>query len=513
MKYANISNNMYVNQYDGESRVTALAIDPSGRVDLFSVPISTPSGQLQLSEEPILGKTRQINDIFNKQGNFGGSTSGEVTLTAKTASISIKNDYAYLSPVGMGIEMSRNAMKGILSGDGFHDQVNGVYRSIVGTNGAIKRSSTTDQNYIFKKLFEIDGRLKIADAKTEAGHAVTQRNTRTPAYDKTCLYMVFENITKLDDDNIDGIRVVYTMNSEVSVSDATDANEVSFTQTQLSDIRHIKEFFISGFADDEVGIDTSVTTTVNLGTVTVVDDVNNKLTFAGNLQPILNVGEVVKIAPTGDILPKTLTVSEIAYLEGAKATVITFTEDITAGSVIPANTATASNTNIVSIGVPARPAMIAKTPISMFKKNITTAADIVVNTVTSKIDVTIVPPTEIVSLNSVTQEYETVAYTPAINDVAIVYISKAVLQDFIDNTGTVKADGSVYAIARFDGAKWSLANQGKVKETLLLTGAAVTAGTFADAAAPTAAEKKAAMKAKTYETYTWNFETTRMERI
>lgn len=418
MKYANISNNMYVNQYDGESRVTAAAIDPSGRVDIFSVPISTPSGQLQLSEEPILGKTRQINDIFNKQGNFGGSTSGEVTLTAKTASIAIKNDYAYLSPVGMGIEMSRNVLKGILSGDGFHDQLNGVYRSIVGTNGAIKRSSTTDQNYIFKKLFEIDGRLKIADAKTEAGHAVTQRNTRTPAYDKTCLYMVFENITKLDDDNIDGIRVVYTMNSEVNVSDATDANEVSFTQTQLSDIRHIKEFFISGFADDEVG-----------------------------------------------------------------AT------------------------------VPARPGMIAKTPISMFKAKIDDATDIAVDATDSTIDVILTVPTNIVSLNSVTQEYETVKYTPAENDVAVVYIAKDVLQAFIDSTGVVKADGSVYALAVFDGTKWSLANQGKIKETTVTSGTAVTAGTFDDAAAPTATEKKAAMKARTYETYTWNFETTRMERI
>ena len=169
MKYANITNNMYVNKYDGESRVTCLAINPSGKVDMFSVPISTPSGAVTISKDPILGKTRAINDIIQKQGNLGGSTSGEVQLATKTTSMSIKSDYAYLATKGVGIEMSRNTLEGILNGQGFHDSINDVYRKVVGTNGAIKKSTTTDQGYIFKKLFEIDGRLIIGDASTEEG--------------------------------------------------------------------------------------------------------------------------------------------------------------------------------------------------------------------------------------------------------------------------------------------------------------------------------------------------------
>ena len=62
MEFSNITNNMYTNKYDSETRVTVLAMGENGKVDIFSVPISTPSGNLQIPEDPILGKTRQIND-------------------------------------------------------------------------------------------------------------------------------------------------------------------------------------------------------------------------------------------------------------------------------------------------------------------------------------------------------------------------------------------------------------------------------------------------------------------
>lgn len=416
MKYANITNNMYVNKYDGESRVTCLAINPSGKVDMFSVPISTPSGAVTMSKDPILGKTRAINDIIQKQGNLGGSTSGEVQLATKTTSMSIKSDYAYLATKGVGIEMSRNTLEGILNGQGFHDSINDVYRKVVGTNGAIKKSTTTDQGYIFKKLFEIDGRLIIGDASTEEGHAVTVKNIRSSVYDKTCVYMIFENISKFDDENIEGVRCVYVMHSEVSVSDADDANEVSFTQTQLCDVRNIKEFAINGFADDEIEATT----------------------------------------------------------------------------------------------IPARPGMISKTGITMFK-TVLEAADISFGA-TFKPTVTITPPTNVVRQNSITQEYETVAYTPVAKDLAIVYIPKTELQEYVDPaaTPTVIVGSSAYAIAVYNGTVWELADAGKIKESTILTGTAVTA----ELAAPTTiAEKKTAIEKRLYGTYTWNFETASFEGI
>ena len=502
MKFANISNNMYVNQYDGETRITCFGMTPAGIVDLFSVPISTPSGQVQISKEPILGKTRAINDIMQKQGNLGGSTSGEVQIATKTASFSIKNDYAYLSPVGVGIEVSRNTLEAILSGDGFTDSLNSVYRKVVGTNGTIKKSATTDQNYIFKKLFEIDGRLRVADASTLEGHAITMKNIRTPAYDKSCVYMVFESIYKYDDDNIDGIRLVYTMNSEVSVGDATDANEVSFTQTQLCDVRNIKSFLINGFGDDEVG--TTTASTVTIGVPTNVDLLLNTLKFSTNILGKLNVGDTITVDAAGDILPKTLTVKELTYAEGADITTVEVNEDITAGTVVAGNIVTTVIT--VTTGVPARPSMISKTAMSTFKAVINDSANI--NVVSNKLVFDINPPTDIVKLNSTTQEYETVPYTPVAKDIAVVYIPKTVLQEYIDSSETVKADASVYALAIFSGSNWEVADAGNIKESKILDGTAVTTGTYA-----TALNKKSELAKRTYRTLTWNFEKAAFEYI
>ena len=504
MEFSNITNNMYTNKYDSETRVTVLAMSENGKVDIFSVPISTPSGNLQVPEDPILGKTRQINDIFQKQGFLGGSTTGTVSLQTKTANISIKDDYVYLSPNGKGIEMSRNVLKSILKGEGFYDQLNDVYRKVVGTNGVIKKSMTTDQNYIFKKLFEIDGRLKIADAATEKGHAITIRNIRTPAYDKTCVYMVFENISKFDESNVEGIRIVYTMNAEVQIQEADDANEVSFTQTQLSDVRYIKEFLIKGFGDDEIGAVNTVT--VALGTVTDVDLATNSLTFAGNLQSKLDVGSVVTIDPAGDIVPKTLTVSEIAYFEGSNETLITVTETLTAGSNgLAANTATTSQTALN--GVPARPSMIGRIPMYSFKAKIDATADIdTITTAAGNITVNIKVPTEKVALNSITQEYETTAYTPALYDTAVVYITKDAIEA---KYPTLK--GSAMALAMFDGAKWQLlkaegSNGKPIKESEMTAGTAYASKADKDAAA-------AEFSKTLYNIFNWNFEQTQFEKI
>jgi len=249
--FTNISNGQYVNQYDSEVRITA-AVASTGtsdkQVSLFSTVFPVPSGQFSVSLDPILGKTRTINDIFNKRGFFAGSTSGEVQLTEKTTSITLKTDYVFLAADKKGIEMSGNILEALIKGEGFiHD---GEYKKVVGTNGTYKKGFNTVTKNFFGKLVELDGRLVIADAATDEGNAITVANSRKTAYDKTCNYLVFEIISKFDEETVDGLRFVYTMNGDISWSDATDANELTFTQTQLCDARLIKKFLVEGWDED-----------------------------------------------------------------------------------------------------------------------------------------------------------------------------------------------------------------------------------------------------------------------
>ncbi len=248
MKFASISNGQYVNQYDSEVRLTVVGATTGSDekdVELFSTVFPVPSGQFQISLDPVLGKTKALNDIFNKRGFLGGTTSGEVQLTEKTTSITLKTDYVFLNANKKGIELSRNVLDAMIKGEGFiHSN---KYVKVLGTNGSVKHGFLARTNRFFGKLFELDGRLVIADAATPKGNAITVGNIRKTAYDKTCNYMILEIISKFDDQTGDGLRLVYTMNSDVSWSDATDANEVSFTNTQLSDVRMIDKFFIEGF--------------------------------------------------------------------------------------------------------------------------------------------------------------------------------------------------------------------------------------------------------------------------
>jgi len=252
MKKAFISNGMFTNQYDSEIRVTAAMVGAGEQaVELYSTVFTVQAGNLTLNLDPLLGKTRTINDLISKRGFLAGSTSGEAELTPKTTSITLKSDYVFLTPEKKGTEMSKDILTAMMKGEGFLTDEG--YKKVVGTNGTFKRGFNTNQNRFFGKLFELDGRLVIGDAATEDGDGITVGNIRTPAYNKTCNLLIFEVITPYDDETIDGLRFVYTMNSDVNWSDASDANEVTMTQTQLCDARIVDDFLIRGFEPAEYG--------------------------------------------------------------------------------------------------------------------------------------------------------------------------------------------------------------------------------------------------------------------
>ena len=179
MKFASISNGQYVNQYDSEVRLTVVGATTGSDekdVELFSTVFPVPSGQFQISLDPVLGKTKALNDIFNKRGFLGGTTSGEVQLTEKTTSITLKTDYVFLNANKKGIELSRNVLDAMIKGEGFiHSN---EYVKVLGTNGSVKHGFLARTNRFFGKLFELDGRLVIADAATPKGKQVAPKSTK-----------------------------------------------------------------------------------------------------------------------------------------------------------------------------------------------------------------------------------------------------------------------------------------------------------------------------------------------
>ena len=124
-----------------------------------------------------------------------------------------------------------------------------------------------------------------------------------------------------------------------------------------------------------------------------------------------------------------------------------------------------------------------------------------------KITVDIKVPTEKVALNSITQEYETTAYTPALYDTAVVYITRNAVE-----TKFPTLKGSAMALAMFDGAKWQLlkaedVNGKPIKETEMTAGTAYASKVAATPATATEFSKTL------YNIFNWNFEQTQFEKI
>ena len=261
----NISNGQYVNIIGGEVRVTAFAENVEGRVKIFSIPFSTPTGGMNISLDTILGRNRDINDIFNKNGGFAGSTLGKEKLVDKTGSINLKDDYVYLSSDDSeSIVRTKSLMRALSMSDMFTSkcEVNGtrsvtpVQYKVVGTNGVSKEKSVGTGDKIYGLLTNLDGRLIIPQAaaiNAASIESITTTNSRITAYNKSSICVMFEILVKFDETKSEGYRFVYTLNSNFKYQEQDEANEVSFDQMMLSDVRYITKFFFQGLSTGETG--------------------------------------------------------------------------------------------------------------------------------------------------------------------------------------------------------------------------------------------------------------------
>lgn len=255
---ANITNGQYVNITAGEVRITAFAQNAAGKVSIFSVPFSTPTGGISVSLDTILGRNREIKDIYNKPGNFAGSTTGNEVLVDKNGSMTLKDDFVYLnSGDSLAIERTKSLMRSLAMGDIFTS--NATPYKVVGTNGTVKNGLSATGNKAFGLLTQLDGRLvvpqaSVIDSATSTINTITASNTRVTAYNKSSLCVMFEVITKFDEVKSEGYRFVYTLNSNFKYQEADDANEVSFDQMMLSDVRYINKFFYDDLSAGEAGL-------------------------------------------------------------------------------------------------------------------------------------------------------------------------------------------------------------------------------------------------------------------
>ncbi|MGL4998146.1 MAG: hypothetical protein ACRC5T_04195, partial [Cetobacterium sp.] len=89
------------------------------RMALYSAELTVPDSGISIPLDNIMGRTRNINDIFNTRGSFAGTTKGTEILNTTDMSLGFTEDYVYLSSQAEGHIISRDVIRAMLLAETF----------------------------------------------------------------------------------------------------------------------------------------------------------------------------------------------------------------------------------------------------------------------------------------------------------------------------------------------------------------------------------------------------------
>lgn len=257
-----ISNGRFTNYTNGIVRVTAIAENMTNHnMAIFSTILSVPDTGITLPLDTIMGRNREINDIFDTTGSYAGSTKGNEQLMDKTQSIQFADDYVYLAKKSADVATSKSAIYNMLAADiiintdfstvGTGGELSKSIWKIAGTNGNIKRGKTANSDLNHRYLLLQDGKLIVPQASTNDGSIYLQDNTRVAAYNTSTLCVMLEVMVEFSSTYKQGYRFAYCSPSNLTWNEGDDYNRISTDIQFLSDTRIIDNFFIDGQSSGE----------------------------------------------------------------------------------------------------------------------------------------------------------------------------------------------------------------------------------------------------------------------
>lgn len=266
IKKQNIVNSKVTNFTNSLVRITTICenMNPSDEhpeyphsLAIFSTIISIPDTGITLPFDTILGRNRELTDVFDTHGSFAGSTKGNEQLIDKTQSITLADDYVYLAREASNVSNSKSIIFNMLAANGFTNTTYGRdYKEtnlwkVIGTNGNIKRArdAYSDLNHMW--LLWEDGKLEIPQASNNDGSVLYQENTRIIAYNSSTLCIMLEIMVELSREYNQGYRYVYCSPGNLTWNEGDDYNKLSTDVQFLCDVRSINNFFIEDVCKNE----------------------------------------------------------------------------------------------------------------------------------------------------------------------------------------------------------------------------------------------------------------------
>lgn len=249
-----------VNFSNGLCRITTLVekIDTTTvandrPIEIYSALVTIPDTGVDIPFDTILGKTRELNNVFDTSGAFATVTSGNEIVNEKTLSLTFANDFVYYSetPKDTAV-LSNNILLRMLSGDKFTlpTVADTVYK-VIGTNGSVKREKLAISDQKFGKLFEQDGKLIIPNASEDNGDTKLQDNTVVKAFNNFNITVMIEFMYQYTSNLKECYRYVYTIPGEIGLTEGDDYNKFTSNVQVLCDVRTTDRFFVDGIVADD----------------------------------------------------------------------------------------------------------------------------------------------------------------------------------------------------------------------------------------------------------------------
>lgn len=254
------------------------------KLAIYSAELTVPDTGVSIPLDNIMGRTRNINDIFNSSGSFAGTTMGTEVLNTTDMTLGFTEDYVYLSDSPKGHIISRDILRAMLLGETFQHftgEVDGTKTydtiKVAGSNGTVKRGTKALSNRYFGGLFIHDGKLVVPQATDKDGNPLLKPNARVAAYNTTALTVMIEFMYSFSQEKTNGFRFVYVLNGGVTYNEADDANKVSCTAQILCDPRAITSVWIDGGAPNAIMLDSLKD---EMGTPFTIQQIQQKVTEA-----------------------------------------------------------------------------------------------------------------------------------------------------------------------------------------------------------------------------------------
>lgn len=259
MANLNCYSGQVTNDKNREIRITAIGMDlnDTKKVKIFSTIIPLRDALPSMPKELMSGRKRDKTNVFSATGGLASITQGNVTLSEKTATITVGDDLVFDLGVSLGAP-TRSILKSMLTGEVFKSSASATLPVVtLGVAGNVVDATSTCPSMVlgqdWKYLLKEDLRLIIP-----YGRGATKTNSFMDTASSTQIGIMVEYKTTYGSGKVSVSRYAGACGGNLMDISGDDMNKFSVDLDFYSDAREYGSYFIDGGYDFDAITDTEI---------------------------------------------------------------------------------------------------------------------------------------------------------------------------------------------------------------------------------------------------------------